>query len=190
MNVFIRGEEKLTMTKKAFLIVCLCIVALCSVYANKLSILAQVTPYSFQNVSATGGKYRSTNGFGMRGGVRYNVWNNLNVGIDAEYSAYKYKELSGDYNVIGLRAVAGYVFDFTEKFYAEAEVGVGMDLRQVDTAKMVNFGLDGYLGCGFRLSDELALNGGAGLGLGFQSGKKSKSTDLAFKTRLGLQFML
>lgn len=176
--------------KKAIIFVLICIVALCCVYAEKVNIVVQVTPYSLQNVAATSGRYTSTYGFGAKAGFRYTVWNNLTAGFDADLTSYRYKELESAYDVIGLRAVAGYVYDFTKKFYAEVELGLGADYRKIASAAMMYFGIDGYLGCGFKFKEEFAINGGVDVGLSFQSGKKSNSSDFSFKARLGFQTTL
>lgn len=176
--------------KKALIFILLCVVTLCCVYAEKANLVIQVTPYSLQNVAATSGRFTSTYGFGAKAGLRYNVWKNLTAGVDADLTIYKYKELESDYNVIGVRAVAGYAYDISSIFYAEAELGLGVDFRQIASAGMLYFGMDGYLGGGLRISREFALNCGVDLGLSFQTGKKTNSTDFSVKTRVGLQASL
>lgn len=176
--------------KKKVVFMLLCVLVLSCAFAGKASLKFQVSPYSLQSVSATGGKFVSTYGFGFKGGFRYNVWNNLTAGLDLGLSEYKYKELKTEYNVVSLRVIAGYFHDFSSKFYGEAELGLGIDRREISSAHMNTFGMNGYLGCGLKLSDEFSVNGGVDIGLAFQSGKKTKSTDFSFSTRLGIQTAL
>lgn len=176
--------------KKLVVFMLLCVLVLSCAYAGKASLKFQITPYSLQNVSATSGRFTSTYGYGVRSGFRYNVWKDLTAGLDLGLSEYKYKELQTEYNVVSLRAIAGYTYDFSPKFYGEAELGLGIDRREISSAHMIAFGMNGYIGGGFRASDDFSINIGVDLGLGFQSGKKSKSTDFSFSTRLGIQTSL
>ncbi|MBP5163100.1 MAG: hypothetical protein ILP16_09025 [Spirochaetales bacterium] len=177
--------------KKIFLLdLMLCIMASCFVYAGKVNIAGQVSPFSVQVVSASSGTFVSTYGFGAGGGFRVNVWDNLSVGMDLNLGIYKYDELDSDYMVIGVKALAGYSYDFTEKLFAEADLGVGLDNRRIGSHKQNSFAADLYLGCGYRLSDEFAVTGGVDLGLGLQKGKYSRSTDFEAEARLGLLMAL
>ena len=178
------------MKKSSILVLLLCIVALGCVYADNASIKVQVSPYSLQTINATGGKYISKYGYGANLGFRYKVWNNLTAGLDISLSIYDYAELSdldADYSVTGFRAVAGYSYEFVPKFYGEAELSFGVDIREIAEQSMGTFGLDLYLGAGYRINDEFAVTAGAAGGIGFQVGKKAKSTDFCVKTRVGLQ---
>lgn len=104
------------------------------------------------------------------------------------YYCFRYND--SDYLVIGVKAVAGYSYDFTEKLFAEADLGVGLDNRRIGSHKQNSFAADLYLGCGYRLSDEFAVTGGVDLGLGLQKGKYSRSTDFEAETRVGLLMAL
>ena len=176
--------------KKAIIFTLLCIVALCCVYAGKTDIVAQFSPYSLQTVITPDGKYVSTYGFGAKAGFRTNVLDNLTAGLDLDAGIYKYVELESDYNVVGIRAVAGYSYEFVSKLYAEADLGIGFDYRQVGSVSKIYFGIDAYFGIGYRVSEDFAVTLGADLGLGFQPGKKSKSTDFAVKTQAGILLAL
>ena len=178
------------MKKGIILALVLCVLATGIVYAGKLSISAQITPYSLQIVSAGDGSHFSTYGYGAKGGFRVNVWDNLSVGLDADFNLYKYDELTSDYIVIALRAAAGYSYDFTDRFYAQAGLGVGFDSRKVGSYGKTYFGADLCLGCGYRLSDQVAATAGADVGLGLQKGKFTKSLDISVKTRFGLLMAL
>ena len=178
------------MKKGIILALVLCVLATGIVYAGKVSISAQITPYSLQIVSAGDGSHFSTYGYGAKGGFRVNVWDNLSVGLDADFNLYKYDELTSDYLVIALRAAAGYSYDFTDRFYAQAGLGVGIDSRKVGSYGKTYFGADLCLGCGYRLSDEVAATAGADVGLGLQKGKFTKSLDISVKTRFGLLMAL
>lgn len=176
--------------KKAIIFTLLCVLALSCAYTGRTGFVIQATPFALQNVSGTGGRYTSTNGFGVRGGFRHGITDSLSAGLDVDLLSYRYNELETDYNVIGIRAVVQYVHEITDSIYAEAEFGLGADRRQIASAKMITFGMDGYAGFGCRLSDEFALTTGAGIAMSMQNGKKSKSTDFAFKTRVGLEVLL
>ena len=178
------------MTRKALLIICLCIVALGCAFAGKVDIVAQVSPYSVQSVAASSGKYVSTYGYGFKAGVRYEIVDHFTIGLDAGETLFKFKELAYDYQVIILRAVAGYTYDFTEKLFANAELGAGASFRSIGDKSQTSFGINAYLGGGFRLSKEFTLTLGADLDLGFQNGLKSKSTDFAAKSEVGLLLSL
>ena len=178
------------MKKSIIMVLLLCIVALGCVYADNASIKVQVSPYSLQTINATGGKYISKYGYGANLGFRYKVWNNLTAGLDISLSIYDYAELSdldADYNVTGFRAVAGYSYEFVPKLYGEAELSFGVDIREIAEQSMGTFGLDLYLGAGYRINDEFSVTAGAAAGIGFQAAKKAKSTDFCVKTRVGLQ---
>jgi len=190
MNNLLYKERKLTMTRKAFLIVCLCIVSICCVYAGKVGFVAQGSPFSVQTVAGTSGKYVSTYGYGFKAGVRYEIVEHFTIGLDAGESMFKFKELGTDYLVIAVRAVAGYTYNFNEKLFANAELGAGISLRSIGSKSQTSFGMNAYIGAGYRLSSEFALTLGGDFDLGFQNGLKSKSTDFAFKTELGLVLSL
>ena len=178
------------MKKRTILILLLCVMAMGLAFAGKVNISAQASPFSVQFVSASNGTFVSTYGFGAGGGIRVNVWDNLSVGMDLNLGIYKYDELDSDYLVIGVKAVAGYSYDFTDKLFAEADLGVGLDNRRIGSLKQNSFAADLYLGCGYWLSDEMAVTGGVDLGLGLQKGKYSRSTDFEAETRMGLLMAL
>jgi hypothetical protein len=170
------------MAKKVFVVLFLCIVAMCCVYAGKVGFVAQGSPYSTQTVSSSGEKYVSTYGYGFKVGFRYELFNHFTVGLDASDAIYKYKILEYDYLVIGLRAVVGYTVNFNERFFANCEFGAGFSFRSIGEKRQKSYGINVYLGGGFRLSNELALT----LGAEMDYGRQSKSTDLAFKSQIGL----
>ena len=178
------------MKKRLFLTLMLCMMVSCLVFAGKVNISAQASPFSLQVVSASNGTFVSTYGFGAGGGFRVNVWDNLSVGMDLNLGIYKYDELDSDYLVIGVKAMAGYSYDFSDKLFAEADLGVGLDNRRIGSLKQNTFAADLYLGCGYWLSDEMAVTGGVDLGLGLQKGKYSRSTDFEAETRMGLLMAL
>ena len=178
------------MMKRLFLTLMLCMMVSCLVFAGKVNISAQASPFSLQVVSASNGTFVSTYGFGAGGGFRVNVWDNLSVGMDLNLGIYKYDELDSDYLVIGVKAMAGYSYDFSDKLFAEADLGVGLDNRRIGSLKQNTFAADLYLGCGYWLSDEMAVTGGVDLGLGLQKGKYSRSTDFEAETRMGLLMAL
>ena len=178
------------MKKRLFLTLMLCMMVSCLVFAGKVNISAQASPFSLQVVSASNGTFVSTYGFGAGGGFRVNVWDNLSVGMDLNLGIYKYDELDSDYLVIGVKAMAGYSYDFSDKLFAEADLGVGLDNRRIGSLKQNTFAADLYLGCGYWLSDEMAVTGGVDLGLGLQKGKYSRSTDFEAETRVGLLMAL
>jgi|GEM_PF-2269690 hypothetical protein len=178
------------MSKKIVFVLLLCIVALSCAYAGKAVIVAQASPFSFQSVAASGGTYKSTYGFGASGGIRVDLWKNVSAGIDLSVGIYKFDELDSDYDVIGLRGVVGYSYDFTDMLFADADFGLGIDIRKVGSAERKSLGMDLYLGCGYWFADELAVTAGADCALGFQVGKNSRSTDFELKTKLGLYMAL
>lgn len=175
--------------KKSIVFVLVLCLAVLSAYAGSIGVKVQAEPYSLQSVTVTGGRYLSTYGYGVCGGLRYGFTDNLSAGVDIGLDAYKYKELEdidSDYNVTKLRAVAGYKYEFISKLYAEAELGVGADFREIADSSMITFGADAYVGMGFRISNEFAVTAGADVGLSFQSGKKSKSTDFSVTAKAGI----
>ena len=185
LNTFHGGNMR-----KAIILTLLCIIALSFAYAGKTDIVVQVSPYSMQTVITPNEKYVSTYGFGAQFGFRTNVFDNLTAGLDVDVSIYKYAELDNDYDVAGFRAVVGYSYEFIPKLSAEADIGIGFDLRKVGTVSKIYFGIDAYLGFIYALKDEFKVTLGADLGLGFQPGKKSSSTDFAVKTQAGLLLSL
>ena len=175
--------------KKSIVFVLVLCLAVLSAFAGSIGVKVQAEPYSLQSVTVTGGRYLSTYGYGVCGGLRYGFTENLSAGVDVGLDVYKYKELQdidSDYNVTKLRAVAGYKYAFLPKLYAEAELGVGADFREIADSSMITFGADAYVGMGFRISNELAVTAGADVGLSFQSGKKSKSTDFSVTANAGI----
>ena len=179
------------MTKKFIIVLCLCIAAIGCTFAGKASFSLQASPFSLEKVSTTSGKYNSTYGYGLGGGFRYNIWDNLTVGADLAIDNYKFDELRYDYLVVSGRAVVGYDYNFTNKLFAQGELGIGISARASRSDKAAaNFDLHAYIGGGFRLSDELALTTGCGLDLGLLKGENTKSTDLAFETKMGLLMSL
>ena len=101
--------------------------------------------------------------------------------MDVNMDIYKYRELENKYLVIGFLAKAGYSFDLTEKVYGEAEIGLGLDIRKVGDRKQSTFGLDVYVGAGYRFTDSFGMTAGLDLEHGFTG----ISTDFAAKALLG-----
>lgn len=174
------------MTKKAFLVLCLCIAAICCAYAGQVEFLGQGSPYSVQCVSTQSGKFDSTYGYGFKVGFRYEATDHFSLGIDASNTMFKFNELDYDYQVLGLRVVGGYTYNFNENLYVNGEVGLGFSFRSIGGKKQRSFGMGAYVGGGFRLSKELALTLGAELDFAFLS----KSTDFAAKSQAGLLLSL
>ena len=176
------------MTKKAFLVLCLCILALSCAFAGKLSTVGHFSPFALQSVNHTSGKYSSTYGYGFNGGVRYDVYNGITAGVDLNFDVYKYDELESDYAVFGVRAVGGYIYSISEKFFALGELGVGIDNRSIGSLTQTFFAFGVDLGAGCVVSEEFKLTAGVGMDLAFQKGSSTKSTDLVFRTSLGVIF--
>lgn len=176
--------------KRTIIFTLLCIVALSCAFAGKTEIAVKVSPYSLQTVKTSEETYVSDYGYGVTGGFRTDVWNNVTAGFDLSIGFFKFDELENDYNVISLRGTAGYGYDFSEKLYANADLGLGFDLRKVGSVKNTSFAMNLYMGCGYRLSDEFALTGGLDFTLCFQSSKNSSSTDFELKTQFGLSMAL
>jgi len=174
------------MTKKAFLVLCLCILTLSCVFAGKFSLVGQVSPFALQSVNHTSGKYNSTYGLGFNGGVRYEVYKGITAGVDLGIDLYKYDELETDYTVMRLRAVGGYTYNFNEKFFASAELGVGMDGRRIGEVGHNYFAFGADLRAGYVAKDDLKVTAGVGMDLALQKGASTKSTDLVFRTSLGV----
>ena len=162
----------------------------CAFAEGKVDVVAKVSPYSLQTVHTSDGTYVSDYGYGVAGGIRADVWNNVRAGIDLNIGIYKYDELESDYIVAAFRGVAGYRYDFTDKLYADADFGLGVDLRKCGAVENTSFGMNLYIGCGYRLSDEFAVTAGADAALCLQRSKSSKSTDFAVKAQLGLVMAL
>lgn len=174
------------MARKIFIVLCLCIAAISCVYAGKVDFLGQVSPYSVQTVSASSRKYVSNYGYGFKVGFRYETTEHFAFGLDASDTMFKFKELGYDYQVIALRAVAGYTYNFTEKLYANGELGLGFSFKSIGGKRQTTFGIGAYLGGGFRLSNDFAVTLGAELDFGLQS----RSVDFAAKSQIGLLMSL
>jgi len=178
------------MVKKTMVVLCLCVVALSCAFAGKSSLVLQVSPFSYQNVSVSSTNYKSTYGFGFKAGYRYEVIKNLTVGADVDLSLYKYKELDKKYVVVGMRATGAYAFDFTEAFYGKAGLGLGLAVRAIGSKSQAAFDMQADFDLGFRLSEKVSITAGTDLELGFQKGKNSKSTDFSVKVETGVEIKL
>ena len=176
--------------KRTIIFTLLCIVALSCAFAGKTEISVKVSPYALQTVKTSGGTYVSDYGYGVAGEISTDVWNNVTAGLDLNIGIFKFDELDSDYNVISFRGVAGYRYDFTDKLFANADLGLGVDLRIVGSVENTSFSTGLYLGGGFRFSEEMAVTAGVDVALCFQASKKSKSTDFGMKTWLGLSMGL
>ncbi|MBO4393614.1 MAG: hypothetical protein J5800_04650 [Spirochaetales bacterium] len=174
------------MTRKTVLVLCLCVLALSCAYAGKASLVAQISPYSLQSVFINGGTYTSTYGFGIEGGFRYDVWHNVSLGVDVQFDLFKYNEIEGNYTVIGVKAVGGYRHNFSDSFFVNGELGLGVDFRKVVEQAKPYLGMDAFIGCGYALSSMFRATGGVDLGLSFQKGENVKSTDFMVKTKIGM----
>ena len=72
------------MKKKVIFTMLLCILALSCAYAGKTSFVAQISPYSLQTVALSGNTQVSNYGYGFKGGLRYDVRSDINLGFDVE----------------------------------------------------------------------------------------------------------
>ena len=174
------------MKRKALLAVVFCILVLSCASAGKFSIVGQVSPYSLQTVTLQSGRHSSSYGFGFTAGGRYNVVDNLTAGLDVNLDVFNYRELENKYLVIGFMAKAGYSFDFSEKVYGEAEIGLGLDIRRIGDRSQAAFGLEMYFGGGYRFTEKISATAGLDLEHGFQG----SSADFAARFRLGAVFSL
>lgn len=178
------------MKRKIIITTVLCLIALSCVFAGKFSITAQFSPYSLQSVAMESGIHYSSYGFGFKAGARYKILDRLDVGLDVSLDSYKYKALDSNYLVIGFKAVAGYGFDFTEKVFCKAEIGLGLDIRKIGGRSQAAFGFGVYMGGGYRFTDRISATAGVDIGYGFQSGKSMNSVDFAAGFRLGAVYAL
>ena len=174
------------MKRKALLAVVFCILVLSCASAGKFSIVGQVSPYSLQTITLQTGRHSSSYGFGFTAGGRYYVEDNLTAGLDVNLDVFNYRELENKYLVIGFMAKAGYSFDFSEKVYGEAEIGLGLDIRKIGDRSQAAFGMEAYFGGGYRFTEKISATAGVDLEHGFQG----NSTDFAVRFRLGAAFAL
>ncbi len=173
------------MKRKIIITTVLCLIALSCAFAGKFSITAQFSPYSLQSVAMESGIHYSSYGFGFKAGARYKILDRLDVGLDVSLDSYKYKALDSNYLVIGFMAKTGYAFDFTEKVFGKAEIGLGLDIRKIGDRSQAAFGFGVYMGGGYRFTDRISATAGVDIGYGFQSGKSMNSVDFAAGFRLG-----
>ncbi len=176
--------------RRIIVVVVMCLLALFYAFAGKTSLRGQISPYSLQGVFIEGDKFFSSYGFSFKGGMRHNIWNNLTVGADLNLEIYRYKVLDSSYVILGFMPKVGYSLDFSETFFAEAEIGLGMETRKVANRAQVAFGMVLYLGAGYRLNEAISATFGVDLGLGFQKGRKSKATDFSLQTQMGVIYMI
>ena len=174
------------MKRKALLAVVFCLIILSCVSAGRFSIVGQVSPYSLQTITLQTGRHSSSYGFGFTAGGRSNVVENLTAGIDVNLDVFNYREIENKYVVIGFMAKAGYSFDFTEKIFGEAEIGLGLDIRKIGDRSQAAFGMEAYFGGGYRFTDRISATAGLDLEHGFQG----SSADFAARFRLGAVFAL
>ena len=173
------------MSKKTIIALVLCLVALGCVYAGNSSIVAQVSPYSLQTVSASDGLHVSTYGYGAKVGYRYEVWNDLSVGADVDFSIFRFKEIDSRYKILSARALVGYTYRFTDKVFAQAELGFTMEFRSTANAKDSSVGFNLYLGGGYSFNYTVALTGGVDVGMGFQKGVNGVAPGFELRTQIG-----
>ena len=174
------------MKRKALLAAVFCLIILSCVSAGKFSIVGQVSPYSLQTVTLQSGRHSSSYGFGFTAGGRYYIVDNLSAGLDVNLDVFNYREIENKYLVIGFMAKAGYSFDFSEKVYGEAEIGLGLDIRKIGDRSQAAFGMEAYFGGGYRFTEKISATAGLDLEHGFQG----SSADFAARFRLGAGFAL
>jgi len=174
------------MKRKLLLSALFCLLALSCAFAGRFSITAQFSPYSLQSVALESGIHYSSYGFGFKAGARYSIRDTLDVGLDISLDSYKYKALDSNYLVIGFMAKTGYVFDFTEKVFVKAEIGLGLDIRKIGDRSQAAFGLELYFGGGYRFTENLSATAGLDLEHGFQG----SAADFAARFRLGAVYAL
>ena len=174
------------MKRKAFLAAVFCLIILSCASAGKFSIVGQVSPYSLQTVTLQSGRHSSSYGFGFTAGGRYYIVDNLSAGLDVNLDVFNYREIENKYLVIGFMTKAGYSFDFSEKVYGEAEIGLGLDIRKIGDRSQAAFGMEAYFGGGYRFTEKISATAGLDLEHGFQGA----SVDFAARFRLGAAFAL
>ncbi len=176
--------------KKTLVFILIALVCVTAVSAaestSRFSVVGRFDPFAMMRVSY-GETYTSDFGYATGAGVRYEIWKGLRVGLDSDINVFTFSELEEDYLVLKLRAVGGYSYDFNDKFFATAEVSLGIDYRMVGSLKDVYFGTDFYLGFGSRLNSKVSATLGLDLGLCPQVGNSAESSDMDFKTVLGAQ---
>ena len=178
------------MVKKSLLVLGLCIVALSCAFADKASLVMQVSPFAHQNVAVSNGSFNSTCGYGFGLGFRYEAWKNVNLGVDVDISFYNYKELTSDYEVISVRAVGGYTYHLNDKFFVLGELGVGVEERSIGTDSKMNPGFGVKLAAGCEVSESVKVTVGSALDLAFHKTKAAKSTDFAVRPFVGFMATL
>ena len=173
------------MIKKTIMVLALCIIMLSCAFAGKFSITGQVSPYSLQTITMESGRHVSTYGFGANVGAGFNICDNLSVGLDFNFDMFKYAEIDDSYLVFGFMAKAGYMFDFSQKVFGQAQIGLGLDIRKIGPNSQAAFGAEFYFGGGYRFSEKFNITAGLDLEHGFLNGSTSSSTDFAAKIALG-----
>ena len=174
------------MTKKtAFLFVLLCILALGCIYAGG-AVVVQASPYALQVVNYNTGTYTSTYGFGFKAGYRQSISREILIGGDVSFDMYKYNELENRYLVIGFKGVGEYFHYFNKTIFLLCELNAGLDIRKVGDFRDAYFALGAYIGLGYRFNKRIKARFGADLGLAFQKGPETKSTDFTVKPQLGV----
>ena len=174
------------MKKKVIFTMLLCILALSCAYAGKTSFVAQISPYSLQTVSLSGNTQVSSYGYGFKGGLRYDVRSDINLGFDVELGVFKYDGLESDLDTVSFRLLFGYRYTFNPSIYLQSEFGLSLDKKQTSEASIKSVGLNMYLGCGYVISEQLTATVGTDIGAGFQKNHNDIASSFLLRTKLGV----
>ena len=182
------------MKRKMLAVLIVCTLALLSVSAATHSILAQVSPYSYQDVKFNNtDQFKSKYGFGAKLGYRYQISSIKGaVGLDVSFTDYKYSETTKPYFVISALIKAGVIIPISNVVKFDFDFGAGIDVRSLNSVTRVYPAYGIYAGFSFAVSSAVDITAGADFRIGRQRNTNAtfNSLDTALLCNLGARINL
>ena len=178
------------MKRKMLAVLIVCTLALLSVSAATHSILAQVSPYSYQNVELRlPAEFKSGYGWGAKVGYRFHYSEVWEIGADISFSSYKY---STSYLVFSLLAKTGAQIKFSDVLNLDMDFGAGAELRSYKSVSRIYPVFGGYVGLSYAVSPMVDITAGADLRFSWQDNAESalSSNDFNLICNLGVKINL
>ena len=178
------------MKRKMLAVLIVCTLALLSVSAATHSILAQVSPYSYQKVELRlPAEYKSDYGWGVKVGYRFHYSEVGKIGADISFSSYKH---STRYFVFSLLAKTEAQIKFSDVLNLDMDFGAGAEIRSYKSVSRVYPVVGGYVGLSYAVSPMVDITAGTDLRLSWQDNSNNfySSYDLNLICTLGAKMKL
>lgn len=168
------------MTKKLIVVFAICFFCLSCIYAGTSVFEIQFDPYSYQRHSFDVGTLESNYGLGLGLGYRNYVWRGISVGTQFDFRYYDYPHLPTGFYNFSFMAKAGGTIKYTKNFSMTVDLGLGMDIRTVNSETTFHFNSVAYTKFAYNIGNSISIFAGADIDF-------STTDDIAVTPKIGIQ---